>query len=580
MTRLAFEHLYRRILLFASLAVMLTGVVVALVGIVPLVQTLRTSAHDSLGHSLNLRALAVTQQVESLSEVTRQVTSRSVIRDHLAAYLAGNVTLQDLRDFTAPRLDDARRLASGAVAIVRVDPQGTPLVAVGTETIPEALTRHFETRPGEVALDGPLFLSEETAADGVFLRLLASAPILGPDGALLGGDVVVFEATALAEVLGLRLNGGESFRTLLGVPISPEDPQALTWYQAEGGLLRAVTPPVPLVMDPDFRGVSVFEAVNGIDWVVASGLVEGSGWRLAVMAPVNQLYSRLWQVLLVVGVAVLVLVATGILVLLVVLRPLSGHIIVNTRELQDKVDDLKRLGDELAAERIRLKHSNAELEEFAYAASHDLQQPLRMISGFLDLLQRRNQTTLDAESKEYLTYAADGADRLRAMIQGLLEYSRIGKTEAATKPVNLGGAAAEALLNLKARLEDCGATIDLPPLPTVLAHHGQMVRLFQNLFDNALKYSKPGEAPQITVEAEQTGAFWHIKISDNGLGLNENQSVRAFRLFQRLHPESQQDGHGLGLPLCHKIVESHGGSIWLESAVGQGLTVHFTLPAA
>jgi signal transduction histidine kinase len=227
---------------------------------------------------------------------------------------------------------------------------------------------------------------------------------------------------------------------------------------------------------------------------------------------------------------------------------------------------------------VALKTSNADLEQFAYVASHDLQEPLRMVSGFTGLLKRRYGGKLDAEADEYIEFAVGGANRMQALINDLLSFSRVGREELVTKPANTQVALDQALANLQMAIEERSALVSSSQLPTVVADHGMLVRLFQNLISNALKFCK-AERPIVRIQAELRGGEWIFSVADNGIGIEAQYKDRIFMIFQRLHKQSEYPGTGIGLAVCKRIVERNGGRIWLESEPGKGTTFFFTLPA-
>ena len=224
-----------------------------------------------------------------------------------------------------------------------------------------------------------------------------------------------------------------------------------------------------------------------------------------------------------------------------------------------------------------LEESNERLEQFAYAASHDLQEPLRMVSSYLQLIERRYGEDLTDEAREFFAFATDGADRMRAMIDGLLAYSRVETEGKAFEAVDLNAVVAQVRDDLALRIDERDAEIDIDDLPTVLGDDHQLQQVFQNLLRNAIQYS--GDAPpEIAVRAEQNGSMWTITVEDNGIGIDPAYHQQIFDVFQRLAPDSAP-GSGIGLALCDRIIERHGGEIWVDSAPGTGATFGFTLPA-
>jgi PAS domain S-box-containing protein len=256
---------------------------------------------------------------------------------------------------------------------------------------------------------------------------------------------------------------------------------------------------------------------------------------------------------------------------------------IDVTDFRDAQAELRRINDELEVrvqERTaELSRSNAELEQFAYAASHDLQEPLRMVSSYVQLLARRYEGRLGAQADEFIRYAADGAQRMQQMITDLLEYSRVGRQRVPFATTRLDDALERALVNLRVAIAEAGAVVTHEPLPTVLADTAQMSRLFQNIIGNAIKF-RGDRAPEVRITVERRGEHWQIAVRDNGIGVDPQYANRLFQVFQRLHPRDRYPGSGVGLAICKRIVERHGGRIWVESEPGKGAAFLFTLPAA
>lgn len=242
----------------------------------------------------------------------------------------------------------------------------------------------------------------------------------------------------------------------------------------------------------------------------------------------------------------------------------------------------RRLDAALRAAADELARSNAELEQFASVASHDLQEPLRMVSSYTQLLANRYGGQLDARADTYIGYAVDGARRMQVLIDDLLTLSRVGKGGRPAVAVDVGAVVGATLATLVDTVRVTGARVRVGPLPAVLGDAGQLGQLFQNLLGNALKFARPGCPPEVAVTAGAplAGGMQPFAVCDRGIGLEARHAERIFTMFQRLHTREAYPGTGIGLAICKKIVERHGGRIWVESVVGQGTTCHFTLPGA
>jgi light-regulated signal transduction histidine kinase (bacteriophytochrome) len=238
---------------------------------------------------------------------------------------------------------------------------------------------------------------------------------------------------------------------------------------------------------------------------------------------------------------------------------------------------LRRAHDELAKKADELQRSNAELEQFAYVASHDLQEPLRMVSSYTQLLAKRYKEQLPAEAQEFMHFTVDGAARMKQLIEDLLAYSRVGTKGKELVPVSLDAPLKRAVTNLRAAIEESGASVSADALPTVDADEVQLAQVFQNLIGNALKF-RGQQVPRIHVGAVQEAGEWHISIADNGIGIEPQYFERIFMVFQRLHDKGEYPGTGIGLAIVKKVVERHGGRIWVQSQPGAGTTFHFTMP--
>jgi PAS domain S-box-containing protein len=236
----------------------------------------------------------------------------------------------------------------------------------------------------------------------------------------------------------------------------------------------------------------------------------------------------------------------------------------------------RRAEEQIRRQAAELARSNADLEQFAYVASHDLQEPLRMVASYTQLLARRYRSKLDADADEFIAFAVDGANRMQALIQDLLSYSRVGTRGKPFRPVNCAAVVDRVLNDLKPMIVEAGATVTRGDLPAVSGDDVQLGALFQNLIANAIKF-RGDRAPVVQVSAEREGEHWRFAVQDNGIGIESEYRERIFVIFQRLHGHGTYPGTGIGLAICKRIVERHGGRIWVESTPGAGATFWFTL---
>ncbi|HUR72859.1 MAG TPA: ATP-binding protein [Sporichthya sp.] len=277
-------------------------------------------------------------------------------------------------------------------------------------------------------------------------------------------------------------------------------------------------------------------------------------------------------------------------------RRLGGDVEAMRRQLAESLLEARRAETEarLAEEEVRaqaamleaqtedLRRSNEELEQFAYVASHDLQEPLRKVASFCQMLQRRYEGQLDERADQYIEFAVDGAKRMQQLINDLLAFSRVGRTTEQLVPVDTALAAQRALDALGTAVEEAHAEVEIGALPTVPGDEALLTQVFQNLIGNALKFRAPDRPARVSITAVQEDEFWHFRCADNGIGIDPQYADRIFIIFQRLHSKDLYGGTGIGLSLCKKIVEYHGGRIWLDTERNgaPGSVVHWTLPVS
>ena len=260
-----------------------------------------------------------------------------------------------------------------------------------------------------------------------------------------------------------------------------------------------------------------------------------------------------------------------------ILRDSAGRVIGFIAVERD-VTERKHMQEQLQRTLEELKRSNTELQQFAYVASHDLQEPLRMVSSYVQLLSRRYKGKLDSNADEFIEFAVDGSNRMQIMIQALLSYSRVGTRGKPPEPTDCENILDQTMKNLQTAITEKNAEVTHDTLPTIMADGVQMVQLFQNLIGNGIKFQQEGQRPHVHISVEDTGADWMFSFRDNGIGIDPEFKERIFVIFQRLHGREKYPGTGIGLSVCKRIVERHGGTIWVESEPGKGATFKFTMP--
>jgi light-regulated signal transduction histidine kinase (bacteriophytochrome) len=239
----------------------------------------------------------------------------------------------------------------------------------------------------------------------------------------------------------------------------------------------------------------------------------------------------------------------------------------------------KQAEEKLISTLQNLELSNKDLEQFAYVANHDLQEPLRMISSYTQLLERKYSDKLDQDASDYIHYAVDGAIRMQKLLNDLLEYSRIKSQSEQNEPVDATTLLGQAVANLKQLLTENTALVTNDDLPVINADEAQMIRVFQNLIENAVKFQKKTELPQIHISCTKQDEMYRFSVADNGIGIDKQYHDKVFVVFQRLYSVKDYPGTGIGLSICKRIVDRHGGTIWFESVVNEGTTFYFTIPA-
>jgi signal transduction histidine kinase len=348
----------------------------------------------------------------------------------------------------------------------------------------------------------------------------------------------------------------------LRLPISSQHLPAAMALRGKEGIFEGI----------DYRGAEVLAALRSIpdtSWAIVSKVDKEE-----VYTPIR---GRLWNATLIIGLGIL---STGAGVLLIWRKREEEEQRKYREQLKEMVEkrteELKIATEELRTAMDDLARSNADLQQFAYLASHDLQEPLQVIKGFLASLERRYKDKLDEKAHEFIRFTIESAKRMQDLIKDLLEYSRIGTKGKEFKPADCSLILDRAIFNLKVAIEESGAEVTHDSLPTVMSNAMQLTSLFQNLIGNAIKFHA-AEAPKVHISAERKGDEWLFSVRDNGIGIDPKFADGIFAVFQRLPSSDKFPGTGIGLAICKKIVDLHGGRIWVDSKPGKGATFYFTI---
>ena len=516
--------------------------------------------------------------------------SHGVVALALALALMGFATMSDLRQAERYRAQQAlaesearfRRLSERSpVGIVQADSQGNCLYA--NERWSEVTGRRREDLLGRKWCDAIMpqdrgsvaaswsrlvqaggEISEEMRVetpDGKLRWVRGRASFLGDADGMAGLLVLIFEdVTAAREARqALTLSEEKFAKAFLGSPdalvISTMD--SGNYVEVNNAFCRLLGYSRAEFMGSDAHSLKVWADPKEREKLVAQVLKDGQ------VENCEAVLRRKDATTMIVQISLQQIMVAGEACLLFICRDISER-----REIEARTQKLL----------ARLDASNKELEQFAYVTSHDLQEPLRMIAGYAQLLERRYRGRLDSDADEFIAFLVDGAKRMQGMILDLLEYSRVDRRGGEFTLFEGEVALEEVRQNLSAALAEAEGQLTIGAIPSVIADRSQFVRLFQNLIGNALKYRHPGRVPEIAVTAQCQDDNWLFSVSDNGIGIDSQYFDRIFQVFQRLHTREQYQGTGIGLAICKKIVERHGGRIWVEAEEGVGSTFRFTLP--
>jgi signal transduction histidine kinase len=422
-------------------------------------------------------------------------------------------------------------------------------------------------------------VSDETTTEGTLLRLLTDRPDLADEVRQIQSAMTAWRADTATPVIA-AVQAGDRARAQAAISDTARSRFDDVWGQV-GRLQDAITTSrdatAQAVNDASGRLVELLIAAGLV--IVLAGIMLTVLLRYLVIGPVARLAAEVRQV--VGGDYEHVVSVDG--------PPEVGRLAGDVESMRRKiVRDLQEVrqarvlieetNQQLESQAEELTRSNRDLEQFAYVASHDLQEPLRKVTSFCQLLQRRYAGQLDERADQYITFAVDGAQRMQRLINDLLAFSRIGRITSGFADVDLDQVVREAVSQREAALEETGGSVTWTDLPVVRGEEPLLASLVGNLISNSIKFHRPGEPPRIHLSARQVGDEWEVSCADNGIGIDTEFADKVFVIFQRLHAKEVYPGTGIGLAIAKKIIEYHGGRIWLDTSVAEGTTIRFTLP--
>lgn len=510
----------------------------------------------SLMLAANARVHLVKEYSESALKAATALSLRGVPRAELGKYNMGLLPLNELQSTLHPMLTALVKQLDEVHGAAVVDASGEIIVKIGLMPDLSWKSEHHRREVRPMLVDGkPMLIAKELIEEG---------------GKVLGLDIVAYGLEGLANRFDddLGLGPGAEKRLLATINGRLEELLPLDRLPAtDDSIAFKRLMEDPSLVDSNFDMVLHQDPMDGI-------LMPIPGTGMVVVIDLDHgshAFQRRQRTILATRVISLSVATASVAVVLLLvliarsLRQQSLRLAASQEQLRQRADELRR--------------SNADLEQFATVISHDLQEPLRMVSSFTGLTRRRFAAELPPQGREYLDQAADGAVRMQHMIRSLLEYSRIGRGIDLAEEVDSSGAVREALSNLRAAIEEANVDVDVGSLPRVRCNRSLLVQLFQNLIGNAVKFSDKS-TPRVSVRATLEGAHARFAISDNGIGIDPQHFERLFKPFARLHTREEFPGTGIGLATCKRIVDGFSGSIWVESKPGEGSTFFFTVATA
>lgn len=572
------KSLRNHLIAYVGLTLLMTLGLVVLVAWFPVSRRLHESLELSIRHDVELRARLVDETVHRMAELGWQVSSRTAARITTTEYERGLLPLEEARQVLTPRLRDAVEFSHDVRALVRRDVHGTVLVHVGQAVSDSLLALPIQTRlsvppPGVSIHQGRQGLSGVFVLEGSLCAVLHT-PVLSLDKRTVAEDLLVMDLGALRNALARPLLRRHD--VACHVMAQDEDGVARMVMRAGTGGLEShdanISEPPPLL------GSETHVLMEDGLLVATSPLTRASWWVVARSASGPLLReSRIW--LLGVLATVLGIGLLGLAGGLLLMRPLRDRVLAAQEDQLRRVQELERDRQRLEAQSAQLLERNDDLRHFAFAAAHDLKSPLVSMGGHAQILLDRLEN-LPPERRKSLEYILAGSKRMFQHVNDMLDYSRAAELEPAWSPLALERLVQEILSSLDGRIRECGATIEVGNLPTIVTDRRLLRMVLQNLVENALNYRDPDRPPVVTVTAVRITDEVVIHVKDNGLGIAPDHQPQIFETYYRLHDDSSIPGTGLGLAICQRAVARLQGRIEVESEPGLGSCFHVVLPQA
>lgn len=569
----------RAVIAYATVGVLLMGLFSVLVIMLPLYDQLYKAQQEHLSRLTQNKISRFEHYLSQVRSVAQNLTSDAWTRHLLQAYSDGIVSHDAYVRQTKAILEEAMRRSPLVAGMTRLDRDREHSVSVGRRIPWRSLPLPSAEDP-KVRFTGPVVIDRSS-------YVLAIAGLVRPDGTSAGSDLLLIEWAGIHDILSEQISSARTQDVFLGIrqvdglkayPVTLGSGRPMV-EEAEGSLASIINR--ALEMAP---GLSDWMLNRAATRLICFGPVRDTHWALIQTIAMDEIYDAPNRPLILVLLGGTVLSLLGAVGMFFLLRPVARRMGVRTDDLEHQVraatvrelEREKEVAEQLRRDAEELERSNIELQQFAYVASHDLREPLRMVASYLQLIQQRYQGKLDLEGNKFMGFAIEGAHRMQQLVNDLLTYSRVETRSRAFEQVDCNRILEISTENLKSSIDESGARITYDSLPTFLADGSQMMQLFQNLIGNAIKF-RGTSPPRIHVWSGREDGQWNFGVRDNGIGIESEHFERIFQIFKRLQPRDKYPGTGIGLSICRRIVERHGGRIWVESELGQGSTIYFTI---